>query len=1131
MSIKTQIKTAQLTGSMPASNRSAVSSVEYDSNNNGNLQDVLDHMASAIKRIHGGTSFSSSAAGEFAAAIKSDTIQEKTGNAGVTIEGVLLKDNDIVIPNAATIGSVGDPDAMAISAGGDVSFTQDILMADAKTIGSATTTDLVTINANDVKIKAGKDLLVDEILESTADGGVTIDGAKIKDGSLIIADGGNIGSASDVDAIAISSGGDVTLSQDLKFADGKLLGSTTTADLLTINANDVTVKTGKSLILETITELGSAGVTIEGVKLKDNDIVIPDGSTIGTATTADAMTIASDGIVTFKDDIKIKDGGTIGSASGPTAMTIDASGNVTFAANVTVSGTTTQVDTTNLQVKDKNILINDGGGANSATGAGLDFEEDGSVTGYIRVADDDRTNLDLKAPGGSELKLDINSGVTWTVGGALTVEGTSALNQDLTTDATPTFGAAVISGGGNGIRFNDNDQSNYVQLQAPSEVGSNIILTLPNTDGDNGNSLLTDGNGALSWGSPAAGSVAADDISVGDDVVNIKTNTSGKHINIQAENNSMIGLTGSMGISLNPGLGMAGNGPILFIRSTDSSYNGNEAGRIELKNFGDGDERLLIQAEDIMHLSASDGHFVFHGESQYGLGQPFFQVFSGSTGQTILSASVHNQPLVIRGNNAAEHFRVHASNGVSIPASKTFSFNGDTNTMKISANNGNNMNINAPGDVIINAGGGNVSPSAADGAALGAADAEWSDLFLADAAVINLGNDQDVTLTHVADTGLLLNSSRELQFGDSGTRIYQPMDGRLKLDSDGVTEVSATTSIQMDSPIVDFEDDGVVLQFGDGDDVSLTHVHNTGLQISGVNRLLFGSTAAYMCHDGTDLELVDDADINIKPAVDFLVDAGGDVILDSAQGEWEFKKGGTEVFVIGESNTGDVTLETDTQDKDMIFKVNDGGTATEVARVIGASSELRMASGKKLTFADAGEYISGDGTNLTLGSGGMINMLSPVSMAANGLVMADNGGSAPSTPGSGFGVFYVQSDTPYFKSDAGTVYNLTQASTTGSHPTKVQYTVTGTHAADRSLLINSGALDYQNWIDAGGHGGNTAPGFLDVFVNGQLLVSGGHGSLSGADYVLEQGGSNNKIKFAFGLENGDVVTVKRIRQA
>jgi len=84
-------------------------------------------------------------------------------------------------------------------------------------------------------------------------------------------------------------------------------------------------------------------------------------------------------------------------------------------------------------------------------------------------------------------------------------------------------------------------------------------------------------------------------------------------------------------------------------------------------------------------------------------------------------------------------------------------------------------------------------PDASDGAALGTSSLEFSDLFLADGAVINLGADQDTTLTHVADTGILLNSTRQLQFGDSGTYIHQSADGVLDLVSDTELELNATT--------------------------------------------------------------------------------------------------------------------------------------------------------------------------------------------------------------------------------------------------------------------------------------------------------------------------------------------------
>jgi len=126
-----------------------------------------------------------------------------------------------------------------------------------------------------------------------------------------------------------------------------------------------------------------------------------------------------------------------------------------------------------------------------------------------------------------------------------------------------------------------------------------------------------------------------------------------------------------------------------------------------------------------------------------------------------------------------------------------------------------------------------ITPNAASSEiALGSASKEWADLYLGDGAVINLGDDQDVTLTHVADTGILLNSTRAIAFSDGNSAISNPGAG-LKLEDHAVIEVEAATSIQLDSPIVDFEDDGVALQFGDGDDVVLTHIHDVGLRLTG----------------------------------------------------------------------------------------------------------------------------------------------------------------------------------------------------------------------------------------------------------------------------------------------------------
>ncbi len=59
----------------------------------------------------------------------------------------------------------------------------------------------------------------------------------------------------------------------------------------------------------------------------------------------------------------------------------------------------------------------------------------------------------------------------------------------------------TLAGNTSELRFDELSASgsNYVGFKAPSMVASNIIWTLPPTDGANGSVLSTDGNGAMSW--------------------------------------------------------------------------------------------------------------------------------------------------------------------------------------------------------------------------------------------------------------------------------------------------------------------------------------------------------------------------------------------------------------------------------------------------------------------------------------------------------------------------------------------------------------------------------------------------------------------------------------------------------
>lgn len=72
-------------------------------------------------------------------------------------------------------------------------------------------------------------------------------------------------------------------------------------------------------------------------------------------------------------------------------------------------------------------------------------------------------------------------------------------------------GSNVQIGSQGDLRFADSDSSNWVALQAPSTVASNVTFTLPSADGSSGQVLQTNGSGALSFAtvsSPAKASGA-----------------------------------------------------------------------------------------------------------------------------------------------------------------------------------------------------------------------------------------------------------------------------------------------------------------------------------------------------------------------------------------------------------------------------------------------------------------------------------------------------------------------------------------------------------------------------------------------------------------------------------------------
>ena len=173
-------------------------------------------------------------------------------------------------------------------------------------------------------------------------------------------------------------------------------------------------------------------------------------------------------------------------------------------------------------------------------------------------------------------------------------------------------------------------------------------------------------------------------------------------------------------------------------------------------------------------------------------------------------------------------------------------------------------------------------PDASDGAALGTSSLEFSDLFLADGAVINLGDDQDVTLTHVADTGVLLNSTNKIQFNDASQFIHG--------SSATVLSLGATDEIDLTATAIDIN--------GTADISGNTAVGGT-----------LTSTGKITADAGIDIDNfnIDGTTIALSSG-DMLLDSAGDVILDADGADVLLKDDGTQYGALT-NNSGNLIIK------------------------------------------------------------------------------------------------------------------------------------------------------------------------------------------------------------------------------
>ena len=183
------------------------------------------------------------------------------------------------------------------------------------------------------------------------------------------------------------------------------------------------------------------------------------------------------------------------------------------------------------------------------------------------------------------------------------------------------------------------------------------------------------------------------------------------------------------------------------------------------------------------------------------------------------------------GDAATDSLTFNASTG-SVPNG----FNFDSNTLVIdSSNNRIGIGVAAPTTTLdVN---GTVKATTFSGGSFSAtADLTVGDdlMLQSDSAVLNFGADDDVSLTHTADTGLHLNAGMKLAFRDQGGEyVYSVSDGNLG--------VVAATSIDLKSPQIDIGED-------DTSDVTINLLGSTNDMA-----IVYDESAKKLSFDSTDL--------------------------------------------------------------------------------------------------------------------------------------------------------------------------------------------------------------------------------------------------------------------------------------
>ena len=529
----TQIRLEQLTGSFGSGTGQVsdqVSAAATGSISSGDLSSVLSHMASAIKRIHGNSTFSEASAGTFS----QDLLPEADGSrdlGSTSAEWAEVHANSL-ISQAAMAVSASNANLTVKGLALDVDADSTLSLDGAGGINIGTAADVaVDFNASTFDLDASGAITIDSSAGglsldgaaasnlSTSAGDLTVDAAA---GSLNLTGGESDAAAVriqadasdggiDIDAgtagIAIDSTGALSMdavgASNLTTDSGNLTLSATTSGnvVVTSAAGSVDINSSTAMTLDST----AGGLSLDGVD-DSNFTVTGSGKDLNLGVSgggAQVLKLDSAGTGTDAIDINATGGGIDIDAAGAVAIDAASASNLTVAgANLTLSTTTSgnvvanaagdvDVDGANVYLDASSAVSIDAAAAsNLSTSAGDLTLEAGASDAQVVIKGDHEsgTAIHLDGNAASASVVDIDAGILdIDAAGAASIDAGGALSLDAgaASNFTTSAGDLSVLASAAKVVLSGSSAADSVHVQSESTFAAAVVMDGALTVGGN----------------------------------------------------------------------------------------------------------------------------------------------------------------------------------------------------------------------------------------------------------------------------------------------------------------------------------------------------------------------------------------------------------------------------------------------------------------------------------------------------------------------------------------------------------------------------------------------------------------------------------------------------------------------